>query len=160
MDKKEYEFDKKLISDNIKFISRNEFNRFTANIRCDRHNGLLKKFVVTIRIDAEYYQIGDNCYNSIKIKLSEIRGKSLKFIKDDLEETYDKYLREKFNKPKLNSKPGKGSYKHDVDWNIYKELKWDFEHGGLPSFKEEEYKKLKEKFRKLKAIDKNLKEII
>ena len=157
---KEYEFDKKLSSNNIKFISRNEFNQFTADIKCDRHNGLLKKIVVTIRIDDEYYQLGDDCYQIIKNRLSEIRGKSLKFIRDELEEDYNKYLHKKLNKPKLNSAPGKGSYKFDVDWNIYKELKWDSEHNTLPSFKNEEYQKLKEKFRRLKAVDKNLNEVI
>ena len=153
VNEKEFEFDKKLISNNIKFINREEFNRHAANIICDRHNGILKKYVNTIRIDEEYYQLGDNCYNSIKIKLSVIRGKSLRFINIDLEGDYDKHLNKKWNEPDLILKENKGLYKYDPDWNRFKELEWDDEHGSLPSNKKEMYKELKEKFRKLKVVD-------
>lgn len=148
---KEYKFDEKLVSDNIKFIDRVVISSYTTKVRCDRHKGLLRRYVNTIRIDDKYYQIGDDCYKSIKNKLSEIRGKSLKLIKDDLEEDYIRYLEGKWLPGTLDLKDDKDTKKRfDPDYNKFKILEWDIKHGNPPDFKKKEYQELKQKFSKIK----------
>ena len=101
----------------------------------------------TLRIEYEYYQIGDFCYDSIKVILSEIRGKSLHWIRMELEERYDRYLERKYSSDIdeiLDS--GNGSIKYHPNYLRYNALKWDLKHGSLPSFKVKEYKELKKIF--------------
>lgn len=147
---KEYRFDEKLISNNIRFIDRETFNRFITNIPCNRCNATLTRNVVNIRIDETYYQIGEDCYISIKNRLSEIRGKSLYWIRIDLEEDYDKHLQSKFSRERLNSIINKETATEwHPDYSKFKELEWDIIHGNPPNFKKKEYEKLKKKFEQI-----------
>ncbi len=93
---KEYKFDKLLTSNDIKYIDR-EITEFDEEVECDRCKYKPLKYVDILRIDDDYYNVGDFCYNSIKNRLSEIRGKSLYFIKIDLEEGYYKYLEREYD---------------------------------------------------------------
>jgi len=143
---KDYKFDEKLSSNDIKYVDRNEVDMPYEEVRCDRCNATLR-YVNTLRIDENYYNIGDCCYQSIKNVLSEIRGKSLYWIRMALEEGYDRYLEIKYTSSSDEiSDYESNSPKHHPDYKSYEGLKWDFEHGGLPSFREKEYKKLKEQF--------------
>ena len=145
---KDYKFDEKLGSDDIKYVDRNEVNILYEEVRCGRCNATLR-YVNTLRIEDEYYQIGDFCYDSIKVILSEIRGKSLYWIRIELEEGYDRYLETKYSSDNDEISVYEGnSPKYHPDYKIYETLKWDSEHGRLPSFKEEEYRKLKQQFEK------------
>ena len=142
---KTYQFDDKLKSDDIKYIGREEFNRLLANIRCERCNATLKRYVVHLRIDKEIYNIGADCYSSIKAILSEIRGKSHRFIVIDLEEKYDNYLKEKLSEEELPTKPGKSTYKWDPDYERLKAVQWDIKHENPPVHIKKEYEDLKKK---------------
>jgi hypothetical protein len=97
-----------------------------------------------LRIEIVYYNLGDFCYQSVKNILSEIRGKSLHFIRLELEESYDKQLENKYaNEEQIE---GKTSYKSDPDYSKYLTLKWDSEHSRLPPFRQKEFDELKKKF--------------
>lgn len=142
---KEYHFDERLTSEEIKYVDREIINMIYQEIRCDRCNAQLR-YVNILRIDELYYNIGDDCYQSIKVKLSKIRNISLYNVRMVLEEPYDRYLENKWDSEEVYLSNETESPKFHPDYKIYESLKWDFEHGGLPSFKEEEYKKLRKQF--------------
>lgn len=143
MSSKTYDFDKKLYSLDIKYIERIIVDNLYLDIRCDRCNSNLV-YVNVLRIEILYYNLGDFCYQSIKKLLSEIRGKSLHFIRLELEESYDEHLVNKY--AKADEIEDKASYKSDPDYSKYITLKWDSEHSRLPSFKIKELNELKKKF--------------
>lgn len=143
MSSKIYDFDKKLYSLDIKFIERIIVDKLYLDIRCNRCNSQLV-YVNILRIEIVYYNLGDFCYQSVKNILSEIRGKSLHFIRLELEESYDKQLENKYaNEEQIE---GKTSYKSDPDYSKYLTLKWDSEHSRLPPFRQKEFDELKKKF--------------
>ena len=143
MSSKTYEFDKKLYSLEIKFIERIIVDKLYLDIRCDRCNSQLV-YVNVLRIEIVYHNLGDFCYRSIKNILSEIRGKSLHFIRLELEESYDEHLEKKYaTEGEIEYKT---SIKSDPDYSKYLTLKWDFEHGSLPSFRKKELNELRKKF--------------
>ena len=146
MSLKSYDFDKKLDSLEIKYIEREIVDNVYQNITCDRCNHQRLKYINILRIDEEYYQIGDDCYDSIKNILSKVRGKSLYRIRLELEESYDRHLERKYDSD--NQIEDKTSYKFDPDYSRYLTLKWDSEHSGLPSFRREEFEELRKKFEK------------
>ena len=115
------------------------------DIRCARCNAQLV-YVNILRIETDYHNIGDFCYESIRILLSEIRGKSLVHIKRELEDKYEEYLQQKYTIDDNANDPS--SYKSDPDYSKYLTYKWDSENGRLhPNFKAE-YEKLTKKFEK------------
>ena len=145
MSSKTYDFDHKLYSLEIKFIERIIVDNVYQDFRCDRCNSQLV-YVNVIRIEIDYHNLGDFCYQSVKNILSEIRGKSLHFIRLELEESYDRLLVNKYaTQEEVDEKT---EYKWDPDYSKYLTLKWDFEHSGLPSNRKEEFNKLKMKFKK------------
>lgn len=144
MSLKTYEFDEKLTALEIKFIDRIIVDNLYQDFRCDRCNAQLV-YVNILRIEENYHNIGDNCYQSIKNALSKIRGKSLHFIKLELEENYDSLLSQKYATEEQIE--DKADYKWDPDYSRYLTLKYDSEHSGLPSFRKEEFLKLQEKFK-------------
>lgn len=93
---KEYKFDKLLTSNDIKYIDRG-ITKYDEEVECGRCKYKPLKYVNILRIDDNYHNVGDFCYNSIKNILSKIRGKSLYFIKIDLEEGYYKYLEREYD---------------------------------------------------------------
>lgn len=140
-----YEFDKLLTSMDIKYIERLIVDNLYRDVRCARCNHQLV-YVNVLRIETGYHNIGDFCYESIRIILSEIRHKPLVIIKRDLEDKYEEYLEKKYaTEEEIQDK---ASYKFDPDYSKYLTLKWDFEHSRLPSFRMEEFKELKKKFEK------------
>ena len=143
MSSKIYDFDKKLYSLDIKYIERIIVDNLYLDIRCDRCNHQLV-YVNILRIEIDYHNLGDFCYQSIKNILSEIRGKSLHFIQLELEESYDEHLVKKYaTEEEIEDKAG---YKSDPDYSKYLTLKWDSEHSRLPSFRQKELNELKKKF--------------
>ena len=148
MSLKSYEFDNLLTSEDIKFIEREIVNKTYQEVRCDRCNALLT-YINIIRIEMKYYNLGDFCYNSIKNILSEIRKKSLHFIRIDLEETYNNYLTKKFMTEKEGYENTETINKYDPDYNTYLSLKWDYENNSLPHHMRDKYNDLKDKFEKL-----------
>lgn len=145
-DKQGYEFDKKLTSEDIKYIDRNIYSTIYENMRCDRCGHSHLKYVNTIRIEDEYYELGDDCYASIRAILSEIRGVSLHFIKLQLEDRFEQLIRKKYYVDGFDSEDP-SEYKYDADYKEYESLKWDVEYGtGLPTFKQKRLEVLKKKF--------------
>lgn len=143
---KKYEFDKLLDSLDIKLIDRNIVSVVYQQVRCDRCNKQKIKYVNILRIELAYFNIGDDCYQSIKNALSEIRGKSLHFIRLDLEESYDHHLIRKH--PEQQESFGYvNPKKSDPQYSLYLSMKWDNEHGSLPNFKVKEFKELELKFK-------------
>lgn len=129
----------------IKYIERIIVDKLYLDFRCDRCNSQLV-YVNVLRIEIIYYNLGDFCYQSIKNMLSEIRGKSLHFIRLELEESYDKQLVNKYATQEQVDE--KTEYKWDPDYSKYLTLKWDSERGGLPLNRKNEYLELKKKFEK------------
>lgn len=144
---KNYSFDEKLGAEDIKYIDREIINMIYQEIRCDRCNAQLR-YVNLLRIEESYYNIGDDCYQSIKVKLSEIRNLSLYHVRIILEEPYDRYLDNKWTSKKEYIFNKSESPKSHPDYSKYLTLKWDSEHGGLPNFRKEEYERLKKQFKK------------
>ena len=143
MSSKIYDFDKKLYSLDIKYIERIIVDNLYIDIRCARCNHQLV-YVNILRIESDYHNLGDFCYRSIKNILSEIRDKSLHFIRLELEESYDEHLEKKYaTEGEIEYKV---SIKSDPDYSKYLTLKWDSEHGSLPSFKKKELNELRKKF--------------
>ena len=145
MSSKTYDFDKKLYSLDIKYIERIIVDNLYLNFRCDRCNANLI-YVNILRIEINYHNLGDFCYQSVKNILSDIRGKSLHFIRLELEESYDTQLLKKYATEEQIE--DKANYKWDPDYSQYLILKWDLEHGGLPTFRKKEFDELKKKFGK------------
>lgn len=143
MSSKIYDFDKKLYSLDIKYIERIIVDKLYLDIRCDRCNSQLV-YVNILRIEITYHNLGDFCYQSIKNLLSEIRGKSLHFIRLELEESYDEQLEKRYATEEQIEDIA--SYKSDPDYSKYLTLKWDSEHSRLPSFRQKELNELKMKF--------------
>ena len=141
-----YKFDELLTSLNITYIDREVVSMSYQEVHCDRCEHLLK-YVNVLRIDETYYNIGDDCYVSIRAQLSKIRGISLVNLKRELEDNYESYLEIKYNNEDLETYRNDKINKHDPDYNTYLTFKWDAEHGGLPQFKMKEYEQLKEKFK-------------
>jgi len=139
---KEYKFDTLLITEDIKYIDRIIASMHYEDVRCDRCNAQLR-YVNLLRIDTEHYNIGDNCYQSIKNKLSELWETSLHDVRIRLEQGYQKYLRRKYApKTQISVDPiDKGP-----GYSRYLEFKWDDEHGGLHPANILEYEKLKKRF--------------
>lgn len=139
---KEYKFDVKLKSKNIKLIDQIKVNMDYQNIECDRCNSLLK-YINILRIDDTHYNIGNDCYNSIKNRLSKIRHISLHILRFDLESNYDTFLGKKHKLGKALSKLHHQDNKYHRNYSEYVQLKYDNKHGKIPKSKIDRLNKLK-----------------
>ena len=136
-----YQFDEKLHTLDIKLIDRKKVSIEYSQIICNRCNATLL-YVNVLRIKRDHYNIGNNCYDSIKIILSKIRNISLHLLTEQLESNYFKYLKNKYCKAKVLPQKSEDVRFHP-DFNRYIAMKYDEAHGGLPSFKKREFNELK-----------------
>jgi len=144
---KNYKFDEFLVSHNIEFFDR-EIVSIGQNIRCDRCNAMLK-YVNILKIDEKYFNIGDCCYQSVKNALSELRGKSLYWIRRELEGNYERHVENKTENRKTRIEKfyeERRANAFDSDYNKYLCLKWDMEHNNLPDYRLNEYEELRKRF--------------
>ncbi len=143
-----YQFDEKLHTLNIKLIDRKKVSIEYSQIICDRCSATLQ-YVNVLRIKKDHYNIGNNCYDSIKIILSKIRNISLHLLREQLESNYFKYLKNKYCKAKVSPQKSKDKRYHQA-FNRYLAMKYDEDHEGLPSFRKREFNELKAFFQSKK----------
>ena len=146
--KKPYKFDELLISLDIQYIDHEIVNKYYQEIECDRCKYRPLVHINIIRIDANYYNIGNDCYESIRAQLSKIRGKSLVHLKRELEDKYEEYLMI-VHPNVLGEIEGREDSinKNDPDYRLYLTLKWDAGHGSLPKHRIDELARLREKYK-------------